>query len=256
MGKRDGGGTLGLLLLGAGACYGLYYVASHTLRNNIGRGDTFMAITVAIFLALATTVVGYFFFAWLTSRRSGVVSCGTSILLSFVTALVLVGSLYAYFTHGPVHLRPSRAAYWRAVSQVCEGVGISEAHAYVEGPGLHKVEALEPRATAAWPWTRHLPKEWRPAALAETELVLCLQPEEKVTIEVCKYSGDRSMNRYQYRRQGQLRAAQTGEVIGEMVLNGTAPATCPMVTSDMVDKKGSHVTNDMVTSWLESYVSP
>lgn len=256
MQKKHDGEALGLILLAAGACYGFYYVAWHPLRSRIGEGNVAGSVSWAVFLLLAATVIGYFLFAWLTSLRSGQVSCAGPLILAFATSAFLVGGLYAYFHFGPPHLRPLQAAYWQSVSRVCEGAGVPGARAYSPGQGVHKVEALEPRATASWPWTRHLPEGWRPATLEEVELVLCLQPEERVTVEVCQYSGNREMKRYQYRRQGVLREARTGEIVAKMLLKGTAPATCPVVTSDMVDKKGTHVTNDMVTAWLEAYLSP
>ncbi|HNS52524.1 MAG TPA: hypothetical protein PKO09_15265 [Anaerolineae bacterium] len=256
MQKNNGGGVLGLILLAAGACYGFYYVAWHPIRSTIGAGNLASSIAWAIFLVLAATAVGYFLIAWISTLRSRQPSCAGPLLLAFVTSALLVGGIYAHFYFGPLHLRPAQAAYWRSVGGVCEGTGVPDARAYSPGQGVHKVEALEPRATASWPWTRHLPKDWRPASLDEMELVLCLEAEEKARVEVCKYSGNREMERFQYRRQATLREARTGEVVGRMLLKGSSPATCPAVTSEMADRKGSRVTDDMVIDWLEPYVSP
>jgi len=108
------------------------------------------------------------------------------------------------------------------VGAACSGAGLADAAEYSRGPGPHPIEAMHD-GRRIW-----LPpdKSWRPASIAETELVACVGPVEQYVIEVCQYSGGNNLTRYGFRRRVILLAARTGEVLASETFAGEWPRAC------------------------------
>lgn len=90
------------------------------------------------------------------------------------------------------------------------------------------------------PWTGYPPLEWRPASLADTELVACISAEEVETqIQVCQYVNGPPIHRYRVSRSVKIVEAATGRVLAEYLVKGDPRACGQTESRDLTELKGS-----------------
>ena len=76
-------------------------------------------------------------------------------------------------------------------------------------------------------WTGHVPMEWRPANLADTELVACVSAQDAdALIETCHYTIGPALKRYSATRHVRLIEPASGRVVTTYDVTDV-PSTCP-----------------------------
>ena len=229
----------------------LPFVLSNWLRQRVEVGEPGLIAVAAILLVASIAIVAFLILVILGVGKQP----KTVLLAALAVGLVLGGGLTGYRLLSVPRLTSYGDEFWSQALRVCDGIGIPEAAAYQETPGLHKVVAVEPDAKTWWSWTQYIQKEWRPTSLADTELIVCLEPEKKISIEVCHYQGSFTQERYQYTRHAVLRSARTGEVISSADLEGGMPAQCPRTTSKDGTIAGFPPGEAQASEWLIAFVS-
>jgi hypothetical protein len=137
-------------------------------------------------------------------------------------------------------------------SQVCEGLGITEAGTYRGNE--HPVVLLDSTGNGH-EWSDQIPVEWLPSAVAETQLVVCVGEEREIKIETCEYMIGPDIIRYRYSLDIKLREAKTGKIINATTLDGSLPRACEFSEPYSLTRlEGSHVSFDQVQEWLRRYV--
>ncbi len=171
-------------------------------------------------------------------------------LVATVVACVL---LFVFVINPDVE---AQANEFGALAAACSGTDVPAAAAYPANPAnLISFDTQRSGFTLS----NHAPLEWKAKTLSGTALVLCLGENKETLIETCDYEKGKKIKRYIHVQAVELRAAQTGEVVGTEDLKGEEPAICDnkeAFKTDVVERTGEKVTSDQLKSWLEAYVLP
>ncbi|MEW6092993.1 MAG: WD40 repeat domain-containing protein [Chloroflexota bacterium] len=187
---------------------------------------------------------------------------GVLCTIIFITGLVFSACEFSVSNTAapPVLIKTHTAAYTptptpipsEILQVVCQGTAVPEAAEYVYDHAPHPV-------VSAGDYPISLPEEWQPQIIANAELVLCAQEEEKL-IETCDYQGGATYKRYAYYLTVRLLDAQTAEEVASFTLEGQPPDSCPFVIvttgNESTDKGayGEHVPASQVLPYVEPYV--
>jgi hypothetical protein len=147
---------------------------------------------------------------------------------------------------------------------VCaSGVGVPDAAPYVaDGSGPRAIVIFTKKSDGDhYPWMGERGSEWFPNSAAETQLVGCVTLETKI-IEVCRYvggDGERLVSLNQYLQKLEVRAARTGESLGEITVEGgLPPKKCPaqmtIGVGDSGDISGSYPSDDDLLEFFRGFV--
>ncbi len=110
-------------------------------------------------------------------------------------------------------------------------------------------------------WTGSVPVGWRPAALADTELVACISDNSPEDFEVCTYTQGGTVTRVRYKVYGSVYEAATGrEILVEglpvLAVHGADPPPCPQTKEASLTRlEGERIEWPAVQSHLESLVA-
>lgn len=185
-------------------------------------------------------------------------------------ALIAIACCVGVFLIGRQASRDAKEleAEFGSLLAVCEGGVADGAAAYTPGLGVHPTMGIGPGYGDTLSLeTKFIPGEAQPEALGETELVLCVEKQEKILVESCEYFAmdDEKeedviavIERYAYEREVTLIEAKTGEVVAQEILEGTEPAECPEEArfsdeGETQTKSGGTVSDEDVEEWVRSY---
>jgi hypothetical protein len=223
------------------------------VQNGIKNGNPSGVILGTVGLVLAGSILAYLALHYLLMRDAATRS---KLLVALAVGVIAGGGVSALVAR-TTEIRPTYTdAFWEQVRQVCNGMGIAEAAAFTDTPGLHPLLYIDPGYAPSN--QARIPVAWMPATPQELELVLCLGPDEYEEIEFCPYLGSGGITRYQHIRWLTLRSAQTGEEIESRRFMGSAPASCPYSKSgsDSSELHGGipDAEDESVQYWLNPYV--
>jgi hypothetical protein len=122
---------------------------------------------------------------------------------------------------------------------------------HISGAATAHLVVLDPEGNEQR-WTGRAPIEWKPASLADTELVSCVSDEDVMAlIETCQYINGPSIKRYAATRHVKVVEAATARVVAEFNV-GDSPRQCRQTEQrDLTELKGK-VEWEMVQSRLAS----
>ena len=196
------------------------------------------------------------------------------LIISIIGAVILIGAIGCCAVLYVMGRQASRGAQaledeFGTLLDVCGGGAVAEAAAYSPGSGVHPAMGVSPGySEGSFSFERTLvPRDAWPETLAGTELVFCVQDQEKVLVETCEYfdvddedeETSATIERYVYEREVVLIEAKTGAVVAEEVLRGTEPDECPdeakfSEEGEVKTESGGFVSDDDVQEWVEAYV--
>jgi hypothetical protein len=137
-----------------------------------------------------------------------------------------------------------------AVEVACDGLPVSVAAPYAGASSA--VLALE-RDDRGWSRAySYVPGSFTEADTSETTAaVLCLEPEERISVEVCDYTSGATVTRYRYQRRARVIAARSGTVLAEDIVIGGEPQQCGEYVSGSgaMFYEGSHADGSHWESW-------
>jgi hypothetical protein len=166
----------------------------------------------------------------------------------FISLSLLITGLIAACTSAT----PGNKAF-APLAQVCQGQGVEQAAAYTGGPP-HKIVLMDDNGTTH-PWMKHIPRDWSPSSIADTQLVLSIQEETEGLIELCKYETGPDIKRYRYSIDTELREAKTGNIVSHTTVYGEPPRQCEFVENmELARLEGTPVSFDNFQQWLALYV--
>jgi uncharacterized protein YjbI with pentapeptide repeats len=150
----------------------------------------------------------------------------------------------------------SREAILQELKDVCLWMGVIEAGTYAPDKSFHALVLLNAQGEEH-KFTGRIPDEWEPMAIRFSELVVCAEEEEEISVEKCIYSGGPPIEGYQNKMHVRLMAAKTGDVVAERTFLGTKPRECPAVApSNQTRIEGGHVAFKDIELFLEEYINP
>jgi hypothetical protein len=149
---------------------------------------------------------------------------------------------------------------------VCDGWPDSRAAAYVASEkGTHLAIGAE-RGEATWQVSMwYIPWQAEARVLEETELVLCIEPVERVFIESCAYyaRGDRQpshwIHRYYNRQQAKIVSAKTGQILSSRTFTsensgrGCRQQERFKSSNKVSEIDGTPISGAEVSAWVSSY---
>ncbi len=113
----------------------------------------------------------------------------------------------------------------KAAIKVCSGEGIPSAAGYIpSAAGYHPISLIYTFGGSSLADDQY-PAGWLPKDETELQLVGCLN-ENWLTVETCQYSGDLSTIRQQHQVIVTVKAAQSGQLVKTIVVNGDLPPIC------------------------------
>ena len=151
-----------------------------------------------------------------------------------------------------------RDAILNTLKAACTGVGVRGTHVFLDDKQLRTLVVLDAQGNRSDPWG-DIPvrNKWEPMALRFTELVACIEPDGRHSVQTCGYSGGPAITRYQHRAHVRVVVAASGRILAEDTLQGSVPDECPTtarVSKTTID--GSNVTRADVTRWLSEKIKP
>jgi hypothetical protein len=153
--------------------------------------------------------------------------------------LAIVGALFASvgccccgFFFGVPALRDQLAQRSAGLGPACSGSPVPGAAPYVAG-GPQRVAVIE-SVGGGWQGVvgAQLPLGVHADSPSTATLVLCLDADTQVTLETCDYPPDTTLRRVAHERHARLVVAQTGVVLADEALRGSAPTDCPPILTD------------------------
>lgn len=131
--------------------------------------------------------------------------------------------------------REQTVAAFGALEDVCNGTPAAGAAAYQAGTGLHPTAVYNIFDKEVYIANDDFPATWKPAGLADAQLVACIEQTE-VLVESCDYdlldgfdnpTGETAVvERYFYQASVRLIEAQTGKQIELGKFDGSQPDAC------------------------------
>ncbi len=223
---------VGLVLVGVWTAIALTVVIESrahgepTLPGVLLLGSAALAVAV-ILVVTAIRVVP----AWRGARGSG------PPLIAIALAVVATAGIHLAVEQNVANQRPS-PEITAGLGPSCRGLAVAGAASPSNAGGNHLVVlALD---GAEHDWTGNPPLAWRPSALADAELVVCIPEEEsRRQIEVCDYTGGPDITRYAVSREVEVRDAATGRLITRFTASGE-PRECRQTEDkDLTELVGS-----------------
>lgn len=113
--------------------------------------------------------------------------------------------------------------------QVCHGTGVKEAAEYIPAQYFNSILIFteEGELHSLYGGESIYASYWMPESVSNTELVACFKGPFKVGVGACTYDDGVSISKYMLRVEISIYAAQTGELIKEITLDGPRPEKCP-----------------------------
>jgi hypothetical protein len=151
------------------------------------------------------------------------------------------------------------------LADVCQGKWINAASPYSLTPGQHAAVAVR-NSSGGWQLDPlFFFGEVSPGSLANTELVLCLEPVQEVFIESCPYGSEsdphvtNTVERYYYKQDVRLVEAKTGRVITVQTFTGKSPRYCDKTEIFRKSEKtkklvGTEIANSDIRSWVSPHL--
>jgi hypothetical protein len=102
-------------------------------------------------------------------------------------------------------------------------------------------------------WTELAPLAWKPATLADAQLVACIGEEERALIETCQYTGGSPVRRYQADRKVRLMEAVSGDPVATFTVSDYPRACAASEVTSLTSLVGE-VTWTMVQERLSPIV--
>ena len=187
----------------------------------------------SLFFPMALLAIPLLLVGWLAVRLMGVVIRpwrrgeheGQRAAVVLLVAVLAGGGLVAY-TQATVPNQLPAASIVAALAPACRGIPVAGAGSgHVAGGVLKHMVVLDSEGNPH-AWTGYPPLTWRPATLADAELVACISAEETQTqIEVCSYINGPSITRYQDSREVRIVDAATAREVAHYTLRDT-PREC------------------------------
>ncbi len=100
-----------------------------------------------------------------------------------------------------------------------------------------------------------LPSSWVSSGIELTQLVVCINNEEAILLETCKYDGP-DVKRYQHKYKVTVYQAMTGEIFGRETFLGTEPRECSEKENYDLRRLDGGIDFDPIIEWLCQYVDP
>jgi hypothetical protein len=134
---------------------------------------------------------------------------------------------------------------------VCSGSAIPGAAAFSGQIEEHSLAWMDVVGGGSL-WDSLLPRNWRARKLAEVSVVVCPGKQELEVIETCHYVNGFPITRSAYRLPVRLVEARTGNLVGEIGLNGKYPRACRSgEESSTRELKGQRARFFQVKDWLQ-----
>lgn len=170
------------------------------------------------------------------------------IVIALVGAFGALGccvSCVGIFLYGSDQAAQETAPFSALVS-ACAGQGVPGAAAVGAAGGTVRAQLVRDGRVVAYV----VPTEQRSSSLAETELVVCDSDAERYLVERCEYDtgavtgvlgGENVIERFGYRREVRVVAAQSGVELARRTFEGEPPEPCP--DESRFRRGGSTLTN-------------
>jgi len=121
-----------------------------------------------------------------------------------------------------------------------------------DGTALNHVVVLD-TAGAAFDWTEWTPAEWRPASIADTELVACVTPEPiRDVVQVCTYYGS-DITRYRVTRDVLVVEPSTGREVKRFSIVAE-PRACRTTESSSTTEIEGWIDHEVVAAYFAGLV--
>ena len=136
-------------------------------------------------------------------------------------ALFLVAALFFTVTLGRNRVDTGMMAQAAAV---CNGTGIAQAAPYPSGEGPRQILVMY-RQSGQSILRDDYPAGWLPTQIETLQLVACVELSWQI-LEECEYDPAGVVSREQQQMVASLYAAQTGQLLDEIILDGGIPGRC------------------------------
>jgi len=211
-----------------------------------------------LFISFFGVLIITTFFLAISGLKSGIKQIRSTAIIALVfaaisTAILLIGAINSFKTN------PEKIVFKQiedVVSPVCFGEIISGTGLYNPEETNHFIVAINDSSNSIYskyfPFSINwIPEKYWPAAVNETDLVLCMGKEYQDKIQGCGYTNGISMERFQFKRDVRLISIWNGEIIDKGVIEGSLPEECPEVTSRGGKIKGDRPGVTEVQNWLQ-----
>lgn len=152
-----------------------------------------------------------------------------------------------------------------ALAEACYGNGVAAAAAYSEASGTHLAAGMRLSGKDYSSYNYVIPDKALAKGVADAELVVCLQEEQKELLERCPYSKDDDdedisfVERYGYEVEVTIVEAQTGKTVAEKKLKGDEPRECEDYEEfpkgkNTLTLEGEKVSSAQVHDWARPYI--
>ncbi len=175
--------------------------------------------------------------------------CGLGLILT-------AGCIAAMFYFGSQRARLACPApeIYSALSSACRGNGNPQAGSTnPTQAGGYKVVVMNMQSEIYKDADR-APAAWKPAALADSEFVLCLDGPKEVFVNNCNYAGGSDIERYRKVINAVLISARTGERVTSKTFT-CQPRACLSWELSFIGKISCKVKVDEVFDWFETFLS-
>ena len=194
----------------------------------------------------------------------------TIVILIIVAIVVIIGLILGLgfcglFSYAMGDINKTNKEFG-PLGEVCYGGTVESAAPYSEEPGIHPAMGVS-SYTSGGDMSPHpyvIPKKALAKTLEETELVVCMDDEERVLIDRCTYTDDEGnkigiLDLYAFEREVTLIEAKTGRTVAQETIQGTAPQECLDTEAfpkgdDKMEREGAKVSNDDIEEWVRPYV--
>jgi hypothetical protein len=174
-----------------------------------------------------------------------------------LVVLVLAGYLFMQYRKFQNEFAP--------LADVCRGKWVNTASAYSSTLGDHAAVAVKNSSTGWQADPLFFLGNGSPGSLAQTELVLCMEPVQQVFIESCPYQSRNDPNvtltveRYYYKQDVRLVEAKTGRVITVQTFTGKSPRYCDKTEIFSKSEKtkkllGTEIADSDIRSWASPHL--
>lgn len=156
----------------------------------------------------------------------------------------------------PAALRESLADFCRNASNPVTPFGGVPGAGHVIAEGRNHLVALDASGSES-PWAAAMPADWRPATLADTELVACVQDNFPVLLETCTYLPAGKVTRVRFSTFAEVFEAATGRKVTQphLAFDGSDPPPCPETNPSDTTLEGERIQWATVQPRLESLVA-
>jgi hypothetical protein len=165
---------------------------------------------------------------------------------------LVAGTGIVYAVHDAA-VRPLRLVE-AGLASVCTGTAVPEAGSALAGKSNHVV--VLDATGGQHPWSLYVELGWRPATVADAELVACVARDDaSASIEVCTYRGGPDVTRYVVSRDVRVVAARTGEEVAAFTVSHSPRACAQSEERSLTEIRGEPVMWADVASRIRSLVA-